>query len=208
MSDAHAHGPIEENPDVLPENILLEQALRELLIEQGVLTAADVTRQMEAMDAITPAMGGKFVAKYWTDPEFRKAAREDGKAAAESMGIDMTVAPELVILENTPQVHNVVVCTLCSCYPRAILGVPPAWYKSVEYRSRTVHDPRGVLKEFGTELPEDVEIRVSDSTADMRYLVVPMRPEGSENMPEEELAELVTRDSMIGVCQARPVGEA
>ncbi|MCZ6645138.1 MAG: nitrile hydratase subunit alpha [SAR324 cluster bacterium] len=202
----HPHDPIEDNPDVRPEHLLLEQAMRELLIEKGVFSAADITRQIEDMDAITPAQGSTFVAKYWTDPEFRKAAQKDGKAAAESMGIDMSVAPELVILENTPEVHHVVVCTLCSCYPRAVLGLPPAWYKSVEYRSRCVNDPRGVLKEFGLDLPEDVDIRVADSTADMRYLVVPLQPEGSAGMPEEQLAELVTRDSMIGVSQAKPVG--
>ena len=208
----HAHEPItdgiSENANMAPENILLEQAMRELLIEKGVFSAADITRQMDKLDSVTPAQGGKLVAKFWTDPEFRKAALEDGKAAAESLGIDMSVAPELVILENTPEVHHVVVCTLCSCYPRAVLGLPPAWYKSVEYRSRTVNDPRGVLQEFGLELPMEVEIRVADSTADMRYLVVPLRPEGSENLSGPQLAELVTRDSMIGVSHAKAVGEA
>lgn len=148
----------------------------------------------------------------WTErrvrPAFRKAALEDGRAAAESMGIGMSVAPELVILENTPEVHHVVACTLCSRYPRAVLGLPPAWYKSAAYRSRTVADPRGVLREFGLELPEEVEIRVADSTADMRYLVVPLKPEGSEGMSAEQLQPLVTRDSMIGVSQARGVNEA
>lgn len=204
----HPHEPIKENPDMAPENILLEQAMRELLIEKNIFSAADITRQMEKLDSVTPAKGGEFVARFWTDENFRQSALKDGKAAAESLGIDMSVAPELVILENTPELHHVVVCTLCSCYPRAILGLPPAWYKSVEYRSRTVADPRAVLREFGTELPEEVEIRVADSTADMRYLVVPLRPEGSENLPEAELAELVTRDSMIGVSQAKAPGDA
>lgn len=205
---AHPHETITENPDMHPENVLLEQAMRELLIEKGVFNAADITRQIEKLDSVTPALGAKFVAKFWSDAEFRKAALENGKAATESMGIDMSVAPELVILENTSEVHHVVVCTLCSCYPRAVLGLPPAWYKSVEYRSRTVADPRSVLKEFGTDLPDEVEIRVADSTADMRYLVVPLRPEGSEDMTEAELAELVTRDSMIGVSQARVAQKA
>ena len=212
MADTHTHDDsheaIQEHGGMAPENILLEQALRELLIEKGVFNAADITRQMEALDAVTPALGAKFVARFWTDPDFRKAALEDGKAAAESMGIDMSVAPELVILENTPEVHYVVVCTLCSCYPRAVLGLPPAWYKSAAYRSRTVADPRGVLREFGLELPEEVEIRVADSTADMRYLVVSLKPEGSEGMSAEQLEPLVTRDSMIGVSQARGVNEA
>ena len=212
MADTHTHDDsheaIQEPGAMAPENILLEQALRELLIEKGVFNAADITRQMEALDAVTPALGGKFVARFWTEPDFREAALADGKAAAESMGIDMSVAPELVILENTPEVHYVVVCTLCSCYPRAILGLPPAWYKSAAYRSRTVADPRGVLREFGLELPQEVEIRVADSTADMRYLVVPLRPEGSAGMSAEQLEPLVTRDSMIGVSQVRAVNEA
>ena len=203
----HSHEPIGENAHMAPENILLEQAVRELLIEKGVFSAADITRQIEKLDSVTPVLGAKFVARFWTAAEFRKAALDNGKAAAESMGIDLSMAPELVILENTPEVHHVVVCTLCSCYPRAVLGLPPAWYKSVEYRSRTVADPRGVLKEFGTELPGEVEILVADSTADMRYLVVPLRPAGSGHMSEAELAELVTRDSMIGVSQAGAVGE-
>ena len=207
-SHDHPHEPIRENPDMARENILLEQAMRELLIEKEIFSAADITRQMEKLDSVTPAMGGEFVAKFWADEDFRQAALKDGKAAAESMGIDMSVAPELVILENTPEVHHVVVCTLCSCYPRAVLGLPPAWYKSVEYRSRTVADPRAVLKEFGTELPEDIEIRVADSTADMRYLVVPVRPDGTEGWSQAELAELVTRDSMIGVSQAKSRTEA
>ncbi|MCZ6728959.1 MAG: nitrile hydratase subunit alpha [SAR324 cluster bacterium] len=204
----HPHDPIEDNPDVRPEHLLLEQAMRELLIEKGVFSAADVTRQIEDMDAITPAQGSTFVAKYWTDPEFRKAAQKDGKAAAESMGIDMSVAPELVILENTPEVHHVVVCTLCSCYPRAVLGLPPAWYKSANYRSRMVVEPRAVLQEFGLELPAEVEVRVVDSNADMRYLVVPMRPPGTQGFSESQLAELVSRDSMIGVAQARSPGKS
>jgi nitrile hydratase len=188
--------------------MLLEQAIRELLIEKGVFSAADVTRQINDLDSITPAQGARFVAKFWSDPGFRDRALRNGKDAAQSIGIDMSVAPELVILENTPELHHVVVCTLCSCYPRAVLGLPPAWYKSVEYRSRTVADPRGVLEEFGTLLPPEVEIRVADSTAEVRYLVVPVRPQGTEGMSEGQLAELVSRDSMIGVSQALSPGDS
>jgi nitrile hydratase alpha subunit len=190
------------------ELVLLEMAVRELLIEKGVFTAADVTRQIDDMDSRTPAQGARLVARFWTDARFRELALRDGKAAARALGIGMISAPELAILENTPDLHHVVVCTLCSCYPRDVLGVPPAWYKSKEYRSRVVADPRGVLKEFGTILPETTEIRVVDSTADLRYLVVPVRPQGTERLSEAQLSELVSRDSMIGVAPARPPSAA
>jgi nitrile hydratase len=210
MSHEHEHGhphdPIEQDVGARKDFILLEMAVRELLVEKGIFTAADVTQQIEDMDARTPAQGARIVAKFWTDPKFRELALRDGKAAAEQAGCDMLAAPELVILENTPALHHVVVCTLCSCYPRAVLGIPPAWYKSKEYRSRVVADPRGVLREFGTAIAADVEIRVVDSTADMRYLVVPVRPAGTERLSEAQLAELVTRDSMVGVAHARPPG--
>ncbi|GIW81129.1 MAG: hypothetical protein KatS3mg105_2936 [Gemmatales bacterium] len=145
---------------------------------------------------------GKVVARAWLDPDYKRRLLADGTAAVAELGIDMEGTP-LLVVENTPKVHNVVVCTLCSCYPRALLGLPPDWYKSREYRSRTVREPRSVLAEFGTILPDDVEVRVHDSSADMRYLVLPMRPEGTEGMNEEELARLVTRDSMIGVTQVK-----
>ena len=204
MSDAHDHdhAPIQDGGGPTSEDELLETAVRELLIEKGVFTAADMTRQIEDMDSPTPADGSRFVAKFWSDPEFRKAALENGKEAASSIGID-AVAPDLVILENTPELHHVVVCTLCSCYPRTVLGGPPAWYKSANYRSRVVVEPRVVLQEFGLELPAEVEVRVVDSNADMRYLVVAMRPPGTEGFGEAQLAELVSRDSMIGVALAR-----
>ena len=140
-----------------------------------------------------------MVARAWVDPGYKARLLADAKKAATELGIDSSNAPEVVALENTPRRHHLVVCTLCSCYPKAILGIPPAWYKSVEYRARAVKDPRGVLAEFGTPLAPDVEVRVVDSTADMRYLVLPMRPPGTEGWSEERLAALVTRDSMIGV---------
>ncbi len=205
----HPHDPIEEEAGARRDFVLLEMAVRELLIEKGLFTAEDVTRQIDDMDSRTPTQGQKIVAKFWTDPKFRALALKDGKAAAEAAGCDMLAAPELVILENTPALHHMVVCTLCSCYPRAVLGIPPAWYKSKEYRSRVVADPRGVLAEFGTSLPDGTEIRVVDSTADIRYLVVPVRPGGTERFTEAQLAGLVTRDSMVGVGQARdPAGES
>lgn len=186
----------------LNERELLESALRELLIEKGIFSAEDVEAQLKDMDGRTPKQGARLVARYWSDPGFRDRANADLKAAAQELGIDTYVAPDLVILENTPQLHHVVVCTLCSCYPRAINGPPPSWYKSHDYRARAVSDTRAVLAEFDTVLPDDVEIRVVDASADCRYLVVPLRPDGTEGMSEEELAELVTEESMIGVAQA------
>ena len=210
MSDAHDHdhASIGEAGGPMSEDELLEAAVRELLIEKGLFTAADVTRQIEDWDSRTPTDGSRFVAKVWSDPEFRKAALENGKEAAASIGIDTVLSPELVILENTPVLHHLVVCTLCSCYPRAVLGSPPAWYKSANYRSRVVVEPRAVLQEFGLELPPEVEVRVVDSNADMRYLVVPMRPPGTQGFSEAQLVELVSRDSMIGVAQARTPGQS
>lgn len=178
-------------------------ALQALLVEKGVLTNDDVRAMIEDWESRTPALGARLVARAWTDPTFKARLLADAKAAVrELLDIDPGV-PELVALENTDTVHHMVVCTLCSCYPRAILGLPPAWYKGLAYRGRAIADPRGVLREFGLEPGPDVEVRVVDSTADMRYLVIPNRPEGTENLGEEELAKLVTRDSMIGVAKAR-----
>jgi nitrile hydratase alpha subunit len=191
----HAHEP-------RPEYSRLERAVRELLIAKGVLTAEDIRKQIELMDSRNPAMGAKIVARAWVDPAYKARLLANAKAAADELGVDTANTAEVVALENTAARHHVVVCTLCSCYPKAILGVPPAWYKSSAYRARTVKEPRQVLAEFGTKLADDVEIRVVDSTADMRYLVVPMRPAGTEGWSEERLATLVGRDSMIGVAQA------
>ena len=179
----------------------MEIALRELLVEKGVTTQAEINDQIERMDARTPALGAKVVAKAWTDPAFKDRLMTDGSAACREMGIEVD-AMKLLVVENTETTHNVVVCTLCSCYPRNLLGLPPDWYKQRAYRTRTVKEPRKVLSEFGLSLPEDVQVRVHDSTADMRYLVLPKRPSGSESMGEEELAALVSRDAMIGVAVA------
>ncbi|MBM3458855.1 MAG: nitrile hydratase subunit alpha [Armatimonadetes bacterium] len=180
----------------------LETAVRELLIEKGLITADAVRRTVEAIESTTPAVGGRLVARAWVDPAFRARLLADGSAAARELGVDMGTT-RLLVVENTPDEHNLIVCTLCSCYPRAVLGLPPAWYKSFAYRSRAVREPRAVLAEFGTVLPEGVSVRVHDSTADMRYMVLPLRPAGTEGWSEEALAALPTRDSMIGVTDLR-----
>jgi len=176
----------------------MQAAVEELLILKGVVTAADVDRQVAAMASRSPERGARFVARAWVDPAFRARALADGAAAAGEIGLE--VGPlRLIVVENTPDVHNVIVCTLCSCYPRMLLGIPPEWYKRRAYRSRVVRDPRAVLAEFGTEVPAGMRIRVHDSTADMRYIVLPMRPAGTAGWSAERLAGLVTRDSLIGV---------
>jgi nitrile hydratase alpha subunit len=177
---------------------LMEVTLRELLVEKGVVTEEQVRDAVEDMKRRTPERGARVVARAWVDPEYKKQLLDNGTAACEELGIDVP-ALKLVVVENTPQVHNVIVCTLCSCYPRPLLGIPPDWYKSRSYRSRTVREPRAVLAEFGLHIAEEVQIRVHDSTADMRYMVLPMRPAGTEGWDEERLAPLVNRDSMIGV---------
>jgi nitrile hydratase len=174
-------------------------AIRELLLEKGVLSEHDIRCQVEYQEARSPANGAKLVARAWTDPAFKARLLGDPKAACAEMGIDASSINEFVVLENTEEVRHVVVCTLCSCYPRPILGRPPDWYKSFNYRQRAVNDPRGVMREFGLALSDDVEVRVHDSTADIRYLVLPLRPKGTEGLSEAELARLVTRDSLIGV---------
>ncbi|MBM2577683.1 nitrile hydratase subunit alpha [Jannaschia sp. Os4] len=180
----------------------MEVAVRELLVEKGVVTADQVQRQIEAMDARSPADGAAFVARTWTDPDFAALARRDATAACREMGFDPGTM-RLIAVENDEGTHNVVVCTLCSCYPRNLLGLPPDWYKSREYRSRTVREPRAVLREFGLDLPEGTTVRVHDSTADMRYVVIPRRPDGTDGWEADLLAALVTRDSMIGTGVAR-----
>ena len=196
--DHDDHAPIEEGK-APSEFDLLEQAIRELLIEKNVFSADDLRRQVDRIDSVSPADGAKVVAKAWSDPAFKAQLLSDPKTAIEALGYDVGPAPNLVVLENTDGLHHVVVCTLCSCYPRVLLGPPPDWYKSKEYRGRVVIDPRGVLTEFGTQLDDAVEIKVVDSTADMRYLVLPPRPADTEGMSEEKLATLVTRDCMVGV---------
>jgi nitrile hydratase len=177
---------------------LMEISLRELLVEKGILTNEQVDAEVENMRSRTPERGAKVVAKAWVDPAYRKRLLENGTKACEELGLDVP-ALKLVAVENTPQTHNAIVCTLCSCYPRMLLGIPPDWYKSRNYRSRMVREPRKVLDEMGLQLSPGVQIRVHDSTADMRYLVLPMRPAGTEGWSEERLAGLVNRDCMIGV---------
>jgi nitrile hydratase alpha subunit len=195
----HPHDPI-EHAETQGYYQFLGDAVRELLIEKGVFTADHMRRAIEAMDERSPAQGARMVARAWLDPEYKARLLANGSAAAEELGIQLA-GTKLVVVENTATVHNVIVCTLCSCYPRMVLGIPPAWYKSKAYRSRVVRDPRAVLAEFGTQIPDNIDLRVHDSTADMRYLVLPMRPDGTERLDEEALAALVTRDSMIGVAQ-------
>ncbi|HMD03120.1 MAG TPA: nitrile hydratase subunit alpha [Candidatus Baltobacteraceae bacterium] len=181
----------------------LERAFRELLIERGVLTQAEVDARVEFMyEREGAAYGQRVVARAWADPAFRARLLADGSAAARELGIEIG-ALKLVVVENTPQVHNLIVCTLCSCYPRMLLGMAPDWYKSVAYRSRAVREPRALLAEFGLQVDAQRTLRVHDSTADMRYLVLPMRPVGSESLDETALAALVTRDSMVGVAEVQ-----
>ena len=191
--DEHDHGSELSEPE------LRVRALERILSEKGYLDSAVLDRIVETYETrIGPHVGAGIVAKAWVDPTFKAALLADATAAVRALGHDLQRTGHLTAVENTPQVHNLVVCTLCSCYPHDILGLPPVWYKSAPYRSRAVKDPRGVLAEMGVPLPDDVSVRVWDSTAEMRYLVVPERPDGTEGWAEGDLAELVTRDSMIG----------
>jgi nitrile hydratase subunit alpha len=206
MAHAHEHDHPHEHAagdgGAWSEFQYLEAAVRELLIEKGIVTAEEMRREIERMDGRNPEMGARVVARAWTDPTYKERLLREGTKAVAELGV--TIDPtHLVVVENTDEVHNMVVCTLCSCYPRNLLGRPPDWYKQRDYRSRAVREPRQVLKEFGTELPDGVRVAVHDSTADMRYLVLPKRPAGTEGMSEAELAKLVTRDSMIGVSVPR-----
>ncbi len=203
MTTPHNHPvahPIVPDVDETPgEFEILETAVRELAISHQLFSAADHRQWLEWMDGATPAGGARLVAKAWVDPAYRQRALENGTKAAQEVGIEMYDRDPLVVMPNTPHTHNLVVCTLCSCYPRAVLGLPPEWYKSPSYRKRAVRWPRALLAEFGTIIPEDVDIRVHDSNANMRYLVMPMRPDGTDGWSEDELAATVTRDAMIGV---------
>jgi nitrile hydratase alpha subunit len=201
MTDAHAAVETVDGPPDYFE--VLVAALRELLVAKGLIGADEVRAMVETLDAHGPTIGAGLVARAWVDPDFTTRLLDDATAVVEQSGIDNYDDTRFIVLEQTPQVHNLVVCTLCSCYPRPLLGLPPDWYKSRPYRSRAVREPRAVLAEFGTRVPEDVRIRVHDSTANMRYLVMPMRPAGTDGWSEQQLADLVTRDSMIGVSTAR-----
>ncbi len=203
MSNDHIHTQDDHAPimhDEVPGYYeILEISIRELLIEKGIIGASEIREQIEVLDSRSPALGSKLVVKAWTDPEFRKRLLNNGVAAAMEMGITIYDDTDFTVLENTEKIHHMVVCTLCSCYPRAVLGLPPDWYKSKEYRSRTVKEPRAVLAEFGTIVPDEIEIVVNDSTANQRYMVLPLRPKGTENFSEQQLEALITRDTMIGV---------
>ena len=197
---AHPHAEISEGRPGYYD--IMETAVRELLIEKKLIGADEIRRQIEVLDSRTPALGAKVVARAWTDPAFRARLLANGRAACEELGISFYDDTSLIVIENTDKVHNLIVCTLCSCYPRPVLGLPPDWYKAKPYRARAVVEPRAVLAEFGTIIPDDVDVRVHDSTAMVRYLVLPKRPAGTEHFSEEELAALVTRDTMIGVVPA------
>lgn len=199
----HPHDPVGRAGE--PAAAARVRALEDLLVEKGVLTHEEVRARIDWLVSRTPAHGARLVARAWIDPAFKERALDDARMAALELGLDPGEAPQVIALENTPDVHHMVVCTLCSCYPKALLGPPPDWYKSLPYRSRAVSDPRGVLEEFGLELDDDVEVRVVDSTADIRYIVIPERPAGTDELDEGELAAIVTRDSMIGVAQPSTV---
>jgi nitrile hydratase len=204
----HDHPHAEIGHDMTPGYYeIMETAVRELLVERKMFGADEIRRQLEVLDSRTPALGAKVVARAWVDPDFKARLLADGRNACEQeFDISFYDDTGLIVLENTDRVHNLIVCTLCSCYPRPILGLPPDWYKLKPYRSRAISEPRVILAEFGTVLPDDVEVRVSDSTAMVRYLVLPRRPDGTENYSEEQLAALVTRDTMIGVVPATKTG--
>lgn len=197
MSQDHDHGPVSGSAtSPLAARV---RAMEALLVEKGVVTEAEIQDNIAYMDSRSPANGARLVARAWTDEGFKARLLADGKAAAIEFGIDAVASPDLVVVENTPETHNLIVCTLCSCYPRNVLGRPPDWYKSFEYRSRAVREPRAVMREFGFEPPDGTRVAVHDSTADVRYMVLPMRPPGTEGMNEGMLAALVTRDALIGV---------
>jgi nitrile hydratase len=211
MSDIHEHDhgeggdrpyPHPKQPDIedgpLTHHMVMTEAVAELLIDKGIISADEMRRMIEVIDSKSPAEGTRMVARAWLDPGFKERMLENVNEAAKEMDIDAGGIPILAV-ENTKDVHNVIVCTLCSCYPRHLIGLPPDWYKFRAYRSRVIREPRAVLAEFGTVIADDVEVRVHDSTAVLRYLVLPLRPQGSEGMDEDALSQLITRDSMIGV---------
>jgi nitrile hydratase subunit alpha len=203
LSQAHQH---EHDHQAVPSDPALRvKALESLLVEKGLVDRAALDALVDTYEhKVGPRNGARVVARAWADPAYRQRLLTDGGAAIAELGYAASQGEHMVVVENTPKVHNLVVCTLCSCYPWSVLGLPPVWYKSAPYRSRAVIDPRGVLREFGLELPDSVEVRVWDSTAELRYLVLPERPAGTENLTEEELTALVTRDAMVGVAKVVP----
>jgi nitrile hydratase subunit alpha len=203
QSPGHDH---DHEHQAVPSDLTLRvKSLESLLVEKGLVDRAALDALVDTYEhKVGPRNGARVVARAWIDPAYKQRLLADGTSAIAELGYTGEQGAHIVVLENTPKVHNLVVCTLCSCYPWPVLGLPPVWYKSAPYRSRAVIDPRGVLHELGTELPEDIEVRVWDSTAEQRYLVLPERPAGTENLSEEALAALVTRDAMIGVAKVRP----
>lgn len=202
MAEAHSHHhPHPKQPDLedspLTHYQAMTSAVMELLQEKGIISAEEIRKMIEMIDSRSPATGARVVAKAWTDPDFKAKLLENVNKAAAEIGIDAGHI-EIRAVENTEDTHNLIVCTLCSCYPRLLIGLPPDWYKSRAFRSRAVSEPRAVIAEFGTQIPDDVKVVVHDSTADLRYMVLPARPEGTEGMDEEALAKLVTRDCMVG----------
>ena len=207
-SDAlHAQGPDQnrttENQQVVPSDLTLRvKSLESLLVEKGLVDPAVLDALVDTMEhKVGPRNGARVMARAWIDPAYKRRLLEDAPAAIAELGYSSGQGEHMLVVENGPKVHNLVVCTLCSCYPWPVLGLPPVWYKSAPYRSRAVIDPRGILREFGTHLLDDVEVRVWDSTAELRYIVLPERPSGTETMSEEELAALITRDAMVGVAK-------
>jgi nitrile hydratase len=202
---AHAQEHDPDHQDVPSDLTLRVKALESLLVEKGLVDPAALDALVDTMEhKVGPRNGARVVARAWVDPEYRKRLLENAPAAIAELGFESGQGEHMVVVENGPKVHHMIVCTLCSCYPWPVLGLPPVWYKSAPYRSRAVLDPRGILREFGTEVGEDVEVHVWDSTAELRYFVLPERPSGTESMTEEELAALVTRDAMVGVAKVKP----
>jgi len=207
--DHHGHHHDHEEGSRFSATELRVKALESLLVDKGLVDPQALDALIDTYETkVGPRNGARVVAKAWTDPAFREWLLRDATAAIASLGYTGRQGEDMIVLENTPKVHNLVVCTLCSCYPWPVLGLPPVWYKSAPYRSRAVIDPRGVMKELGLAVGEDVEVRVWDSTAEVRYLVLPERPAGTEGWSEDELAELVTRDAMIGVARVERPGKA
>jgi len=207
MSDPHDHGHEHHAERPAPSIVTKVKALESLLVEKGLIEPGAIDAIVDIYEHnVGPRNGARVVARAWVDPDFKRRLIENASAAIAEFDFPRSQGEEMIVVESTLEVHNVVVCTLCSCYPWPTLGLPPAWYKAAPYRSRVVIDPRGVLREFGLEIPETTEVRVWDSTAELRYFVLPVRPAGSEGLSEEELAALVTRDSMIGTGLARSPG--
>lgn len=202
--DHDPHAP-QEDHDKGPAGAyeVLERAVRMMLIEKGVMSNEEISAAIDIMDSRTPALGAQVIAKAWADPAFKQRLLENTRAALAELEIDIGTIADFRVIENTPDAHNVIVCTLCSCYPKMLLGLPPSWYKSLAYRSRVVREPRAVLREFGLDIADDREVRVHDSTADLRYFVLPQRPEGTEGWSEDQLAGIITRDTMIGTAEPR-----